>query len=151
MTIKQSKFSKTHLLPMGPKLAQRLNEFVVEFCSHESSDPVFSALGDKRAFSSNTITVVFHQLILKMRLSAGAGERSPRLHDLRHSFAANTLLRFYRENEDPSQQLLQLSTFLGHSKLQHTSVYLTMTDELSNEANGRFHKFASSTLQEVAL
>lgn len=151
LTIKQSKFSKTRLLPMGPKLAHRLNEFVVEFCSHESSDPVFSALGDKRAFSRNTITVVFHQLILKMGLRAGAGERSPRLHDLRHSFAVNTLLRFYRENEDPSQQLLQLSTFLGHSKLQHTSVYLTMTDELLNEANGRFHKFASSALQEVAL
>jgi site-specific recombinase XerD len=151
VTIKQSKFSKTRLLPMGPKLAQRLNEFIVEYGSHESSAPVFSALGDKRALSRNTITVVFHQLILKMGLRAGAGERSPRLHDLRHSFAVNTLLRLYREGKDPSQQLLQLSTFLGHSKLQHTSVYLTMTDELLNEANGRFHKFASSALQEVAL
>ncbi len=86
-----------------------------------------------------------------MGLRASPGERSPRLHDLRHSFAVNTLLRWYREGKDASEHLLQLSTFLGHSKLQHTSVYLTMTDELLNEANGRFHKFASSALQEVAL
>ena len=151
LTVRQSKFSKTRLVPMGPNLANLLKEFVVEFGSHEHSDPVFSALGDKRALSRNTITVVFHQLILKMGLKAKPGERSPRLHDLRHSFAVNTLLRLYREGKDPSQQLLQLSTFLGHSKLQHTTVYLSMTEELLNEANGRFHKFASCALHEVAL
>ncbi len=30
LTIKQSKYSKTRLLPLGPKLAQRLYEFVAE-------------------------------------------------------------------------------------------------------------------------
>ncbi|MBX9951472.1 MAG: tyrosine-type recombinase/integrase [Candidatus Obscuribacterales bacterium] len=150
LTIKQSKFGKTRLVPMGPKLAHQLSEFLDEFCSQDNSDPVFSILGDKRAMSRTTITVVFHQLVLKMGLQPSGGERSPRLHDLRHSFAVNTFLRLYREGKDPSQQLLQLSTFLGHSKLQHTTVYLSMTDELLNEANSRFYKFAAATLQEVA-
>jgi len=54
----------------------------------------------------------------------------------------NTLLRFYREGDNPSQKLLALSTFLGHSELQHTAIYLTITEELLKEASGRFQKFA---------
>ena len=150
LTIKQSKFGKTRLVPMGPKLAWQLSEFLNELCSQDKSDPVFSILGNKRAMSRTTISLVFHQLVLKMGLQPNGGERSPRLHDLRHSFAVNTLLRLYQDGNDPSQQLLHLSTFLGHSKLQHTTIYLSMTNELLREANSRFHKFAAETLQEVA-
>jgi integrase/recombinase XerD len=59
------------------------------------------------------MTVVFHQLILKMGLTAGVGERAPRLHDLRHSFAVNTLLRWYQDGKNPSDRLPQLCTLLS--------------------------------------
>ena len=43
-----------------------------------------------------------------------ADRRSPRLHDLRHSFAVNTLIRWYRQGLDVEQRLPLLSTYLGH-------------------------------------
>jgi hypothetical protein len=41
------------------------------------------------------------------------------------------------------QQLLPvLSVYMGHKYLAHTSVYLTMTDDLLQEAKIRFEKYA---------
>jgi hypothetical protein len=34
-----------------------------------------------------------------------------------------------------------LSVYMGHTYLAHTSVYLSMTDELLREANLRFEKY----------
>jgi integrase len=64
------------------------------------------------------------------------------VHDLRHSFAVATLLRWYREGVDPNRRLIHLATFLGHVDPNSTAVYLTITDELLREADQRFHDFA---------
>ena len=67
--------------------------------------------------------------------------------DLRHSFAVGTLLRWYRAGIDPQSRLLQLSTFLGHVGPETTAVYLTITDQLLQEANRRFGQFARPVIQ----
>ena len=68
----------------------------------------------------------------------------PRLHDLRHSFAVNRLVSWYQENKNVQQLLPVLSAYLGHKYLAHTSVYLTMTDDLLYEAKERFEKYVKS-------
>ena len=67
----------------------------------------------------------------------------PRVHDLRHSFAVGTLLRWYREGADPAARLLHLSTFLGHVDPASTAVYLTITADLLQAAGERFERFAA--------
>ena len=73
---------------------------------------------------------------------------SPHLHCLRHSFAVGTLLRWYREGVDPMARLFDLSTFLGHVSPSSTAVYLTITTELLECANGRFAEFAAKSRKE---
>lgn len=65
----------------------------------------------------------------------------PRLHDLRHSFAVHRLTAWYREGKDVQKLVSHLSTYLGHDKVSHTSVYLSMTDSLLEEANKRFELY----------
>ena len=72
----------------------------------------------------------------------------PRLHDLRHTFAVNRLTSWYRKNQDIQQLLPVLSTYLGHTHLSHTSVYLTMTDGLLGEANNRFESYIKQEKDE---
>ncbi len=76
--------------------------------------------------------------------------RIVRIHDLRHSFAVATLLHWYEAGINPTGKLLQLSTFLGHSKIKATAVYLTITWELLREARSRFAKVAATAIPEVA-
>jgi integrase/recombinase XerD len=54
----------------------------------------------------------------QLRADAGLRPRSPvcrpRIHDLRHRFAVQTLLDWYRDGVDVQPRLPLLSTYLGH-------------------------------------
>ena len=52
------------------------------------------------------------------------------MHDVRHSYAVNTLLRWHREGRDVAALLPHLSTDLGHREPRYTYHYLTATPEL---------------------
>jgi site-specific recombinase XerD len=151
LIIRDTKFSKTRLVPMGPKMVHQLKDFLAGSGEQNGSDPVFCFSRKKRPLRSSGISMVFHGLTLKMPLRPSAGEREPCFHSLRHSFAVNTLLRLYREGEDPAKHLIHLSTFLGHTSVSSTAVYLTITGNLLDEANKRFHKLASAVFKEAGL
>jgi len=51
-------------------------------------------------------------------------------HDLRHSFAVNTLLDAYRHGHDAQHRLGLLSTYLGHVDPAGTYWYLSAAPEL---------------------
>lgn len=54
----------------------------------------------------------------------------PRIYDLRHTFAVNTLVGWYRDGCDVAAMMPVLSTYLGHTKPANTYWYLTATPEL---------------------
>jgi integrase len=62
------------------------------------------------------------------------------LHDIRHRFAVETLLGWYRRGDDVERQLPVLSTFLGHDGIQNTYWYLSSTPELLGAASSRLEK-----------
>jgi integrase len=64
----------------------------------------------------------------------------PRLHDLRHSFAVNTILDAYRDDDDPGARLAILSTYLGHINPVHTYWYLSASPELLKLAGDRLER-----------
>src|SRR6266481_5818545 len=55
-------------------------------------------------------------------------------------FAVETLLRWYRNGEDPKRRLPILSTYLGHAHVTDTYWYLTGTTELLGAAGKRLEK-----------
>jgi integrase len=141
--IRDTKFSKSRLVPLGPKLAARLRHYVEERYdgSREPDQPLFS-FTKRGCICPETISQTFHALVPKLGLALPPGVSTPRLHDLRHAFAVGTLLRWYRQGIDPNRRLIHLSTFLGHVDPNSTAVYLTITDELLREADRRFRAFA---------
>jgi integrase/recombinase XerD len=54
----------------------------------------------------------------------------PRLHDLRHRFAVNTLIQWYRSGQHVERRLPELATYLGHARIADTYWYLTAVPEL---------------------
>src|ERR1017187_7456578 len=45
-----------------------------------------------------------------------SASRGPRLHDMRHRFATNTLVQWYRSEQDPERRLPILTAYLGDRK-----------------------------------
>jgi site-specific recombinase XerD len=141
--IRDTKFSKSRIVPLGPKLAARLRHYVEERYGdrRDPDQPLFS-FTKCGCICPETISQTFHALVPKLGLALPPGVSTPRLHDLRHAFAVGTLLRWYRQGIDPNRRLIHLSTFLGHVDPNSTAVYLTITDDLLREADRRFRAFA---------
>jgi integrase len=155
LLIRKTKFAKSRLVPLGPKLAAEIDAYMqlgAQCCGHlQPEHPLLSFHLDKtRPIFRKSISRGFHDLIPSLGLTVPPGVAHPRAHHLRHSFAVNTLLRWYRQGANPAQHLLHLSTFLGHVDPTSTAVYLTITTDLLDEAGHRFERFAAPVLQAVA-
>jgi integrase len=74
------------------------------------------------------------------------GRIGPRIHDLRHSFVVSRMLTWYRQGINPQARLPYLATYLGHKDINSTLVYLTVTQELLQQASERFRAFAAHNL-----
>ena len=71
-----------------------------------------------------TMMWAFKQLRERIGLKSTSG-RNPCLHDLRHTFACNHLLRAYQENRNIDNAVHELSIYLGHATLASTYWYLS--------------------------
>ncbi len=151
LVIRESKFNKSRLVPFGPKMEAMLKDYLQlkrDHCRPLPTDaPLFSLRGG-RPINPCTVSQTFHHLVPQLSLDLPPGCSPPRLHDLRHAFAVGTLLRWYRNGNDPQAKLLTLATFLGHTDINSTAVYLNITMTLLQEANRRFEAFATPTMME---
>jgi len=145
LTIRETKFSKSRLIPMGPHLAQRLNAFMALRSQHlvavTADTPLFSFL-QGRPVNPGTISIIFRTLADRLDIAIPPGGTPAHVHDLRHSFAVGRLLRWYHDGSNPTDKLVKLSTFMGHVDPASTAVYLTITTDLMEAAGQRFERFA---------
>ncbi len=63
--------------------------------------------------------------------------RGPRIHDLRHTFAVQTMINWYRTGKDPAREMIRLTTYLGHTNPDNTFWYLEAVPELLDLAMAR--------------
>jgi site-specific recombinase XerD len=152
LIIRETKFYKSRLVPFGPKLgtllAQHLRQRQTAPTAPATDDQPLFCLRGGRPINPGTVSQTFHAMVPSLSLQVPPGISPPRLHDLRHAFAIGALTRWYRLGLDPQTKLLALSTFMGHSDISSTAVYLTPTPELLEQANRRFRAFAAATLGE---
>lgn len=151
--IDQTKFHKSRYVPFGPKVHHCLQQFLevrrTILPPQQPDDPLFTTLW-RSPMSQGTLLTTFRAIVRTLGIKGSAGQRPPRLHDLRHTFAVHRLLRWYQQGVDVQSRLPALATFLGHVDLRHTQVYLTATTELLREANNRFYRHCGSLLDEEA-
>lgn len=83
------------------------------------------------------VSVPFKRIVKSLGIVT-LGGKTPRLHDLRHTFAVNRVAQWYREGVDVNTRLAALSTYLGHTSASHTAHYLQANESILKEANARF-------------
>ena len=73
-------------------------------------------------------------------MSAVGYGRGPRLHDMRHRFAARALVQWYRAGLEVERERPKLTTYLGHVHVNDTYWYLEAVPELLQLATSRLMK-----------
>ena len=143
--IRETKFYKTRLVPLGKDLTFALALFAGERASNsfDQPDAPFLALRDGRRVSQSIARRIFASVRALADVQRPSPCRyQPRLHDLRHTAAVHRLIAWYRSGEDLQFLLPRLVTYLGHVNLAATKHYLTLTPDLLNEASARFERYA---------
>ena len=143
ITVRNSKFNKSRELPLDPTTVEALGQYAAlatEWCRDRRVPPSSSPARGRRSCTSPFPTSSGSSSDLP-ELGA-ASPRQPRIHDLRHSFAVNTLVRWHREGQDVGPLLPRLSTYLGHLTPGHTYWYLSAAPELLALAAARLEKRA---------
>jgi site-specific recombinase XerD len=146
LTIRDTKFFKTRWVPVGPQLSPVLVAYAKmrqQMPRPARNESAFFATRRGTAVTRGTAEHIFRRLCEQTGVRRSDGGRfQPRLHDIRHTFALNRLISWYREGKDVQQLLPCLSTYLGHVDVTATQRYLTMTPELLHEASLRFQHYA---------
>jgi site-specific recombinase XerD len=145
LTIRETKFYKTRLVPMSPALTGSLGAYVARRAKEHSTESG-AALFLTRA-ATPLLRHTAENIFSRLRVRAGVlrhdgGRFQPRLHDLRHTAVVHRLVSWYRQGADVQRLLPQLATYLGHVHIAATQHYLTLTPELLREASQRFEQYA---------
>ncbi len=149
LTVRNAKFGKTRLIPLHSSTSKVLADYIDRRRHHWVGRPVspylfVSSWGNR--LDSGQIHRAFYALSRQIGLRGATDRHGPRLHDLRHRFATNTLVNWYRSGQDPERRLPLLSAYLGHVHVADTQWYLEGTPELMREAMRRLeHRWEDQT------
>jgi integrase len=142
LTVRQSKFGKSRLVPLHPTTRAALRSYAERRHAHLGSrcGPDFFVAERGGRLLHQYVHRVFWRLSREIGLRRPGDRTGPRVHDFRHRFAIQTLLSWYREGTDVEKKLPALSTYLGHTCVRDTYWYLSACPELMQEAARRLER-----------
>lgn len=143
LTVRNTKFGKNRLVPLHASTCKVLADYIDRRARHWAQRPVSSYLfvsswGNR--LDGGQIHRAFYALSRQIGLRGDCDDHGPRLHDMRHRFATNTLVNWYRSDQDPERLLPVLSAYLGHVHVKDTQWYLNGCPELMGEAMRRLER-----------
>jgi len=130
LVIRETKFHKTRLVPIHESTRAALADYLALRWRIGGPNPHLFVLSTGEPPDHATVTRTFIRLARQVGLRGPQGERGPRLHDLRHSFAVRSLEQCCGDRAAINRHMLALSTYLGHACLSDTYWYLEATPVL---------------------
>lgn len=132
IVVRRSKPGSSREVPLHETTMEALHAYA------RLRDQRFSVPSSQRFFISakgaglcyTTVRTTFRELVRTAGLEGRGVRCRPRIHDIRHSFAVASVLRWYREGADVDAKLPLLSAVLGHVDPASTYWYLEAAPEL---------------------
>ena len=139
--VREGKFRKSRYAPISPSTARHLTQYLRQrraagFSTAPTAPLFLNIIGTRHGHPG--FVTLFLELLRSLGLRGPKGQRGPRIHDLRHTFAVHRLLAWYRQGANLAAKLPLLSTYLGHSTITGTEIYLQATAQLLEQAGQRF-------------
>ena len=139
VTIRESKFGKSRQVVIHPTTVTALGSYLRRraVLSPTPSEPALFVHPAGNRITYRSVGPMFRALARRAGLTPRSPQCRPTIHGLRHTFAVNTLVRWYRDGLDVGARLPLLSTWLGHADPKWTYWYLSASPELLTLAADR--------------
>lgn len=157
LTIRLTKFAKSRYVPMHPSVInvlrryQSLRNLHVEFTEEM---PFFVGTRGRRkghCLGLRQVHRVFEGLRKQLKWVSRGTNVVPRIHDLRHTFVVNRVTLWHAQGINVDQQMLALSTYVGHAKITDTYWYLSGVPQLMAMAANKFEAYTQMLGGESCL
>ncbi|HUX00900.1 MAG: tyrosine-type recombinase/integrase [Phycisphaerae bacterium] len=138
------KFRKARWVPLAGSVGDVLEEYLdvrQRIIAKDPGPPPLFLSTQRRRLHPCTVETVFYQLLEQCGIQR-TKKHGPRVHDLRHTFAVQRLLEWYRDGQDINARLPALATYMGHVSIASTQIYIQATPELCECASQRFLSYA---------
>ena len=144
LRIRESKFHKSRLVPLSLSTTQELRNYLRKrrktFASHPSAPLLCNRyFGHVQAYSYPGLRCAINLLFDAAGVRNERGSH-PRVHDLRHTFAVQALIRWYQNNADVQSCLPKLALYMGHVSIESSAYYLHWVPTLRSLASHRFEQ-----------
>jgi integrase len=144
--VRRTKFGKSRFIPVHDSTRQALQRYVQrrdQLLPCRATDAfLVSDRGGRFCDCAARYSFALVSRNVGLRRPAGGHRhgRGPRLHDMRHRFAATRLLEWYRAGMDVEREIPKLATYLGHVHVNETYWYLEAVPELLQLATKRLQE-----------
>ena len=144
LTIRQTKFAKSRYVPLHSSTVDALKQY------RSLRNPQIEVTGETPFFVGSRgrrlgkhlrlrqVRRVFSNLRDQLGWINRGAHDAPRIHDLRHTFVVRRVMLWHAQGVDVDQQMLALSTYLGHVMVTSTYWYLTGVPQLMVVAADKF-------------
>ena len=132
VAVRAGKQKKQREVPLHATTISALRDYARQrdACVREPSTPAFFVSARGQRMGREELNRTFIKLVGEVGLDGRGARARPRPHDLRHAFAVNTLLSWYRDGNNVDRRMPLLSTWLGHVDPASTYWYLEAVPEL---------------------
>lgn len=142
LTVRRGKSGRARIVPLAGSATDQLAAYARErdrLLGHAPTSFFVSDTGNRPDDCSAryNFASVCQRIGLRATQKFHKHGRGPRIHDLRHTFAAHTMVNWYRAGKDPEREMVKLSTYLGHTEPAHTYWYIEAVPELLELASKR--------------
>jgi integrase len=142
LTLRKGKLGKARLLPVSDCTRTRLVHYAKERDRLLGAPAKAFFVSDRGERLTDcgaryNFAVVCQSIGLRPSQRFHRHGRGPRIHDLRHTFAVRTLVNWYCAGKDAAQEMIRLTTYLGHTDPAHTYWYIEAVPELLELASRR--------------
>ena len=147
LTIRQTKFAKSRHVPIHPSTIEVLKHYRSKrnlSIAVTEDTPFFISTRGRRLgqpLGMDQVRRVFISLRNQLGWINRGAHNGPRIHDLRHTFVVRRVLLWQAQGLDVDQQMLALSTYIGHAMVTNTYWYLTGIPQLMAVAAEKFENF----------
>ncbi len=151
LTIKETKFKKSRLVPVHPSTLQALRRYMNFRQSYHPKVKSNMFFLNENGTPVNYRGVLYVFIKLSRKLGLRSEGKKPRIRDMRHTFVARRMLKWYEEGANLDVKILALSTYLGHADIRDTYWYQNAVPELLSIVSERFESFVNQEREEKPI
>ena len=148
--ISESKNMITREIPLSSSTYNILSNYIKNNNYLNSEDYVFVNNINKR-ISEYMVRKYYKDLLEKAIIPVRYDGKRQRIHDLRHTFAVNSLKQMEQKGFDLYTSTSVLSVYLGHKSITETEYYLRLVQDEAKECQEQVKKYTKKLYESKVI